>query len=70
MAEVFICFLSLSSQPRSSAVSAVFVFNASLNCVAPAVSTSLPVDEKRKSELLMDVFCVSSFFRIHSTDRA
>ena len=41
-------------------MSAVFVFNASLNDVAPASPASLSVVVKRKepSELFMDVFCV------------
>ena len=44
-------------------MSAVFDFNASLKDVAPVSLISLSVDEKihEKSELLMDVFCVSSF---------
>ena len=48
---------------RMSFVSVVFDFNASLNDVAPVSPMSLSVDVKRKgnSELLMDVFCVSSF---------
>ena len=54
----------LSSPPRSSAVSVVFDFNDSLNDVAPVSPILFPVGMKRKekSELLMDVFCVSSFF--------
>ena len=53
----------LSSQPRFSAVSVVFDFNDSLNDVAPMTPILLSVDAKRKgkSELLVDVFCVSSF---------
>ena len=45
-------------------MSVVFDFNASLNDVAPVSPTSLAVYVMRmeKSELLMDVFCVSSFF--------
>ena len=56
--------LILSSPLRSSFVSVVFDFNDSLNDVAPAFPILLPVDVKRKekSELLMDVFCMSSFF--------
>ena len=44
-------------------MSVVFDFNASLNDVAPESPMLLPVHVKRnkKSELLMDVFCVSSF---------
>ena len=50
-------------------MSVVFDFNDSLNDVAPASPMLHPVDVKRKgkSELLMDVFCVSSFFCLHST---
>ena len=44
-------------------MSVVFDFNDSLNDVAPASPIWFPVVMKRKgkSELLMDVFCVSSF---------
>ena len=63
--------LLLSSLPRLSAVSVVFDFNASLNDVAPVSPILLSVDLKRKekSELLMDVFCVSSFFYLHHSGR-
>ena len=45
--------------------------NASLNDVAPVSPILLTVDVMRneKSELLMDVFCVSSFFCPHHPDR-
>ena len=45
-------------------MSVVFDFNASLNDVAPVspMLLSVYVMRKEKSELLMDVFCVSSFF--------
>ena len=60
--DVFLCvFFLLSSPFRSSSVSVVFVFNASLNDVAPVSPILIPVYEKRneKSELLMVVFlCV------------
>ena len=65
------CFL-LSSLHRSSSVSVVFDFSDSLNDVAPVSPMLFPVDVKRKrekSELLMDVFCVSSFFCLHSPDK-
>ena len=64
-------FFLLSSPLRSSSVSVVFDFNALLNDVAPVSSISLAVDVMRmeESELLMDVFCVSSFFCLHPTDR-
>ena len=41
----------------------VFDFSASLNDVTPVPSIEFAVDVKRNknSELLMDVFCVSSF---------
>ena len=66
-----LCVFLLSSPPRLSAVSVVFDFNASLNDVAPVFPILFPVDEKRKerSELLIDVFCVSSFFCLHDQDR-
>ena len=53
-----------------SFVSVVFDFNASLNDVAPVSPILLPVDvmRKEKSELLMDVFCVSSVFCLHNSD--
>ena len=45
-------------------MSVVFDFSDSLNDIIPLFPISLPVEEKRKgkSELLMNVFCVSSFF--------
>ena len=59
-----------SSQPRLSSVSVVFDFNDSLNDVAPVSPMLLPVDVKRKekSDLLMDAFYVSSFFRLYHSD--
>ena len=62
--------LSLSSQLRSNSVSVVFDFNTSLSDVAPVSPILSPVDAMRieMSELLMDVFCVSSFFCLHHTD--
>ena len=47
----------------------MFDFNASLNDVAPLSPMLLPVNVKRKekSESLMDIFCVFSFFCLHST---
>ena len=44
-------------------MSVVFDFNDSLNDVAPVSPISLSVNVKRtgKSELSLDVFCVSSF---------
>ena len=55
---------------RSSSVSVVFDFNDSLNDFAPVSPILLPVvvRKKEKSELLMDVFCVSSFFCLHCPD--
>ena len=52
-------------------MSVVFDFSASLNDDAPVSPMLLPVFVKRKekSELLMDVFCVSSFFCLHNSDR-
>ena len=44
-------------------MSVVFDFSVSLIDVAPVSLILFPVDEKKKekSELLMDVFCVSSY---------
>ena len=69
--DLFCVFFLWSSQLRSSSLSVVFDFNASLNDAAPVSPMLLPVDVKRteKSELLMDVFCVSSFFCLHNIDR-
>ena len=51
-------------------MSAVLDFNASLNDDAPVSPITFPVDGMRteKSELLIDVFCVSSFFCVHISD--
>ena len=61
---------SLSSLPRLSLVSVVFVFSDSPNDVASVSPILLPVDEKRneRCELLMDVFGVS-FFCLHYSDQ-
>ena len=61
----------MSSPLRLSSVSVVFDFNDSLNDAAPLSPILLSVDMKRKekSELLMDVFCVSSFFYLHHSGR-
>ena len=66
-----VCVSSFCSPFRLSSVSVVFDFNASLNDVTPVSSMVFTVDVKRKekSELLMDVFCVSSFFCLHHSDR-
>ena len=63
-------FFLLSSLSRLSFLSVVFDFNDSLNDVAPVSPMLLPVCVKRKgkSELLMDVFCVSSFFCLYHID--
>ena len=49
----------------------MFDFNDSLNDVAPVFPILFPVDVmgNEKSDLLMDVFCVSSFFCHHHSDR-
>ena len=61
--------LLLYSHLRLSLVSVVFDFNASLNDVAPVYPMLFPVVKRNvKSELLMDVICVSSFFYFHKTD--
>ena len=64
------CFLSCL-QLSMSLISVVFDFNDSLNDVAPVSPILLPVDKKgnEKSELLMYVICVSSFFCLHIPDR-
>ena len=51
-------------------MSVVFDFNASLNDAAPVSPILLPVDvmRKEKSALLLDAFCVSSFFGLHISD--
>ena len=51
-------------------MSVVFDFNVSLNDVAPVSPILLSVIAIRieKSELLMDVFCVSSFFCLHDSN--
>ena len=70
--DVFLCvFFLLSSQLRLSSVSVVFDFNDSLNDFAPDAPILLSVDVMRmeKIELLMNVFCVSSFFCFHNIDR-
>ena len=61
--DVFAC-LPLSSLHILSSVSVVFDFSASLNDAAPVSPILLSVDVKRKekSDLLIDVFCVSLVF--------
>ena len=51
-------------------MSVAFDFNDSLNDAAPVSPILFPVDAMRneKNGLLMDVFCVSSFFCLHSID--
>ena len=65
----FVCLL-LCSPNRLSSVSVVFDFSALINDVAPLSPMLLSVDVKRKekSELIMDAFCVSSFFCLHFPD--
>ena len=60
----------MSSQLRLSSVSVVFDFSASLNDVAPVSPMLFSVYAKRKekSELLMDVFCVSFFHCLYHID--
>ena len=62
--------LFVFSHLRSSSVSVVFDFNASLSDAAPVSPMLLSVDMKRKekSELLIDVFWVPSFFCLHFSD--
>ena len=65
----FVCLL-LCSPNRLSSVSVVFDLSALINDVAPLSPMLLSVDVKRKekSELIMDAFCVSSFFCLHFPD--
>ena len=51
-------------------MSVVFDFNDSLNDVAPVAPMLFTVDVMRmeKSELLMNVFCVTSFFCLYESD--
>ena len=51
-------------------MSVVFDFSASLNDAAPVTPILFPVDVmgNEKSELLMDIFCVSSFFCLYHID--
>ena len=60
-------FFLLYSPSILSAINVVFDFNKSLNDAAPVSPILLSVDVNRmkKSGLLMDVICVSSFFCIH-----
>ena len=55
-----ICVVSLYSQLKSSSLSVVFDFSASLNDVAPLSLMLFPVDLTRmeKNGLLMDAICV------------
>ena len=64
----FVCLLH--SQLRLSFVIVVFDFNDSLNDAAPVSPILLSVDDMimEKSELLMDAFCVPSFFCLHDSD--
>ena len=67
--EVFCVSSALTS--TSSIVSVVFDFNASLNAFAPVSPILLSVYVMRmenKGELLMDVFCVSSFVFTHQIE--
>ena len=52
-------------------MSVVFDFSDSFNDVAPVSPMLLPVVVKRKgkSDLLMDVFCVFSFFYLYRSER-
>ena len=52
-------------------MSVVFDFNDSLNDIAPEHPMLQAVYDKRKEKigLLMEIFCVSSFFCLHCSDR-
>ena len=51
-------------------MSVVFEINASLNDAAPVSPMPLSVDfmRKKKSTLLMDIICASSFFCLYDQD--
>ena len=69
---VFLCvFFMLYSPLRLSSVSVVFDFSASLNDDAPVspILLSAYVIRKGLSDVLMNVFCVSSFFYLNTSDR-
>ena len=68
----FLCVFFLSSPPRSSTVSVVFDFNASLNDVVPASPILFPVVEniKERSYLLMDIFLCAFFLSSPHTPSA
>ena len=53
-------------------MSVVFDFNDSLNDATPESLIMFTVERIyiEKSELLMNVFCVSSFFHLHVLDKA
>ena len=64
------CVVSLSSPPRSSTVSALFDFNASLNDAAP-VSPMLFADEFNENgkEWIVDGCHLCCFFCLHHPNR-
>ena len=64
-------FLFLFSLSRSSLESVAFDFSASLNDVTPVspILLSAYVIRKGLSDVLMNVFCVSSFFYLNTSDR-
>ena len=68
--DVFLCVFFLYSLHMLSVASAAFDFNASLKDVTPEslINVTVYVNRNEKSELLMDVFCVSSFFCLHIQD--
>ena len=67
----FVCCFFLCLQLRSSFVSAVFDFSASLNDVTPLSPIRLSVYLMRKTwgGLLMDIIYACYFFCIHQTDQ-
>ena len=68
--DVFLCVFFLYSLHMLSVASAAFDFNASLKDVTPEslINVTVYVNRNEKSELLMDFFCVSSFFCLHIQD--
>ena len=68
--DVFLCVFFLYSLHMLSVASAAFDFNASLKDVTPEslINVTVYVNRNEKSELLMDFFCVFSFFCLHIQD--
>ena len=63
-----ISFICECKQDIMSVVSVLFIINDSLSDAAPISPMLLPVDVIRRVRLLINVFCVSSFFCLHHSD--